>query len=77
MTDQTQRVLQRLQQGPLTQSEAFRELGVGRLSARILELRQAGHQIESKTKSVRNSYGGISRIAEYQLIKSLPGRNAA
>ena len=40
---QTDRVLERLKKAPLTQLEALTELGVMRLGARILELREAGH----------------------------------
>ena len=69
-TDQTQRVLKRLQQGTLTQSEAFRELGVGRLSARILELRKAGYNIKTDMVTFKNRYGDRSTVAVYQLIQS-------
>lgn len=46
---QLERVHERLKQGPLTALGAFRELGIMRLAPRILELRQQGIGIVSKT----------------------------
>lgn len=46
---QKQRILEWLQSGrTLTPLEAWREFGCYRLSARILELREAGHKIRSE-----------------------------
>lgn len=45
---QNERVLRRLKRKPLTPLLALRELGVMRLSARILELRKQGHDIQRR-----------------------------
>lgn len=65
---QVERVLERLKKAPLTQMEALTELGVMRLGARILELREAGHEIETKTVEVPSRISGeTARIAQYRL----------
>lgn len=65
---QTDRVLERLQRAPLTQMEALTELGVMRLGARILELREAGHKIETETVEVATRISGeTARVARYRL----------
>lgn len=59
-----ERVLSILQGGDtITSAEAF-DMGIGRLSARIWDLRHAGHNIE--TRLVKTASG--DRIAEYRLI---------
>lgn len=76
---QTQRVLERLKAGPLTQLEALTELGVMRLGARILELREQGHQIRTETVEVATRVTGeTAHVARYVLAcehlwLSLPG----
>jgi hypothetical protein len=42
---QTQDILESLRQGPITPLEALDRHGCFRLAARIVELRQAGHQV--------------------------------
>lgn len=65
---QTDRVLARLRAAPLTQMEALTELGVMRLGARILELRDAGHKIETETVEVATRVTGeTARVARYRL----------
>ena len=64
---QTDRVLARLQQGPLTQFEAFEELAVWRLAARVNDLKKAGYNIIPTRIDVFNRYGEKCSIAQYQL----------
>lgn len=65
--DQNQQVLEALQRGPLTAMGALRELGIMRLSARVFELRQAGHDITSRQVPVSNRHGRTTHVAEYTL----------
>lgn len=69
MSTQTERVLERLRKGPLTQLEALNELGVMRLGARILELREAHHHILTENIEVTTVHGtGKAHVARYALI---------
>ena len=43
--------------GSITSLEAFRDLGVTRLSARIFELRARGLEIDSTSVTSKNRYG--------------------
>lgn len=64
---QTERVLERLRVGPLTQMEALTELGVMRLGARILELREA-HTITTEMVEVPTRIAGqTATVARYTL----------
>ena len=66
--NQTKRVLRRLRTGPLTQVQALNSLGVGRLGARVLELREAGHSISTETITVKNRFGEKCRVGRYRLV---------
>lgn len=73
---QTDRVLERLKKAPLTQLEALTELGVMRLGARILELREAGHPIETETVEVATRISGeTARVARYRLTSCDAGHD--
>lgn len=52
--------------GSITQREAI-PIGVYRLSARVWDLRHAGHNIVGEKKKVRNADGSFSRISFYRL----------
>ena len=68
---QQQAVLEWLQAGAgITSMEAFKELGVTRLSAIIFNLRKEGHDISSESVQVTNRFGGRSTIARYHLQDS-------
>ena len=63
---QKDRVLQYLKQGKtLTRLNAWDELGVIETPARISELRQEGHEIQTSMKPIINRYGETVRIAEW------------
>jgi hypothetical protein len=69
LSDMTQkeRVLWWLKnEGELTPAEAERQLGIGRLAARIYDLRQDGHSIETDERPVSTRFGD-STVAHYSL----------
>lgn len=51
----------------ITPLQAWVELGIYRLAARINDLRNAGLQITKTLVVVRNQYGEDCRVAEYRL----------
>ena len=53
--------------GSITTLEAFVELGIVRLGARISELRKGGTIIIGKNETVKNRYGEPCRIKRYYL----------
>lgn len=64
---QTTRVLNYMQQyGSITSLEAFRDLGITRLSAVIFDLRK-DYNIASKTEKSKNSYGENTSYSRYYL----------
>lgn len=66
---QCERLLNRLQRGPITPMEAWQELGVYRPAARVSDLKEAGHDIAKETVSVANRFGEECRVARYRLVK--------
>ena len=65
---QAERVLEYIQKfGSITTLEAFRDLGVTRLSARIFELRNKGLNIDSTSVTSKNRYGETCTYAKYFL----------
>ena len=65
MKSQTDNLLSYLHlYGSVTPLEALRDLGCMRLAARVRELRQRGHVIETNTVKADNG----KRYAEYQLV---------
>lgn len=51
--------------GGITSAEAFRDLGVTRLSARIKELRELGYDIHTDYIYSENRYGETVRYGRY------------
>lgn len=68
LSKQCQRVYDRLKQGPLTPLESWAEIGVYRLSARILDLKESGIKIQRERIRVKNSWGETCRVARYSLV---------
>lgn len=65
---QIQRILNYLEAGnTITTLNAFNELGITRLAARIHELKRQGHPINKKTISVTNRYNEKCSVAEYYM----------
>lgn len=68
MVTQKEMVLQYMQDfGSITPVQAFQDLGIMRLGARIFELKKDGVMIESRLASARNRYGKTVRYSEYRL----------
>jgi hypothetical protein len=77
---QNDKLLEALKQRPMTAGEIWKELGIARASARVLDLRREGHDIRSKPITVRTR-DGSARVALYEmrsgqqlLIPTTPGR---
>lgn len=65
---QTEMVLAYLRQfGTITPYDAFQDLGCMRLSARVKDLRDAGHAVGTRMKTRKNRYGNPVTYAEYFL----------
>ena len=65
---QVERVLEYLQEGKkLTCLNAFQELGITQVAARIFELKLKGHEIKTTRKKVVNRYKEICSVAEYYM----------
>lgn len=68
---QCARILAWLKDGKtLTPLQALSEFSCNRLAARIADLRNAGHEIQTKPITVFNSEGGKCRIAQYSLVQA-------
>lgn len=65
---QCEQVLKYMQDfGCITQMDAFVDLGVHRLAARIADLRSAGYVISRRMVTAKNRYGKPVSFAEYRL----------
>lgn len=53
--------------GSISSMEAFRDLGVTRLSAVIFCLKRKGYVIKSKTEFVKNRYGEPVHFSRYSI----------
>lgn len=70
---QTDEILKHLKKHKvITPAEAYSKYGVYRLSARILELRQAGYNILTSIIE-KTGRRGTKHFAEYRLVKSAKG----
>lgn len=49
--------------------EAWKKLGIYRLSARVFDLRDSGYEIDMTRKEVNNQFNEIINVAEYSLKK--------
>lgn len=64
---QCERLLQRLERGPVDPMVAINELGIFRLAARIRDLKDTGHSIKKQTAIHRNRFGESCHVALYSL----------
>lgn len=65
---QQDRILEYLKEGKtLTRLNAWDNLGILEAPARISELRNKGHQIQTGFKTILNRYGEKVKIAEWRL----------
>jgi hypothetical protein len=53
--------------GSITSNEALSALGIGRLSARILELKRSGFGIATQMIEVPTRFGTTAKVARYSL----------
>lgn len=68
MTDQNRMLLDHLtNHKTITAYEAMTNLGIGRLSARVYDLRAEGYDISLTIKTGRNRYGKPVHYGEYRL----------
>ena len=73
MGKQQERVLNYMNEfGSISSLEAFKDLGVTRLSAVIFNLKRKGHVISSITEKSQNRYGEPVHFSRYRLV----GKNA-
>lgn len=56
--------------GSITPYEAFRDLGITKLSTRISEMRKSGYEFSDEWVNNVNRYGVDVRYKRYRLIKS-------
>ena len=54
--------------GSITPLDALLEIGCFRLGARIWDLKQAGHNIETEMVEVKTRHGGTATVASYSLV---------
>jgi 23S rRNA-/tRNA-specific pseudouridylate synthase len=68
MNTQASRILNHLQQGKtIDRLSALVDLGVFELSARIIDLQNAGHSVNKKRKQIINRFGEKASVVEYSL----------
>lgn len=67
--NQRDQIISRLRVAPLTAVEAMQELSVGRLAARIEELRSQGNDIHTEQVTAANRFGKECRYGRYHLVK--------
>ena len=67
---QDERVLEYMQKfGSITTLEAFRDLGITRLSAKIYDLKKQGHVIVDEMIKVKNRFGEEGYVKKYMLAE--------
>lgn len=70
METQNERLLKHLTYvGQINPLQAWIELGIYRLGARIFDLKEAGHDIASSLIDVQNKFGEKCRVSLYSLVK--------
>lgn len=70
MKPQCERLLDALRRAPITTLEAQQKLGIGRVAARVLDLKNLGYVITSEPVSVRNRFGERCKVARYTLVQA-------
>lgn len=70
METQNERLLHHLSNaGPIDPLQAWSQLGIYRLGARVYDLKEAGHNIVKTMIDVNNRFGEKCRVALYSLVK--------
>lgn len=60
--------------GSISSFEAFRDLGITRLSARIYELRNEGYQFDEEFETSKNRFGESVSYKRYRFQKEAKSR---
>ena len=69
---QNEMVLQYIKDfGSISSLEAFKDLGITRLSGRIFDLKEMGHNLERKDESSLNRYGKKVTYGRYFLKETV------
>lgn len=63
--------------GSITPLDAFRDLGITRLSAIVFRLREDGHDIDKAIEIGKNRFGNLTRYARYSFGKGEDNENQA
>lgn len=66
-SNQCERLLKRLEVGPVDPMVALSELGIYRLAARAFDLKESGYPVIKQTVEVTNRFGESCRVAQYRL----------
>lgn len=67
---QVDRVLAYLKEfGFITTWDAFKELGITRLSARIFEIKERGYQVKTERINAKNKFGEAIHYLKYTLVE--------
>lgn len=78
MVSQKQMVLDYIREfGSITPIDAFRDLGVTRLAAKVFELKKEGHDIDKVIETGKNRFGNRTRYARYSFGKGEDNENQA
>lgn len=77
-TTQRDRVLQFIREvGYITSWDAYKELGISQLGARIFELKERGYMFKKEKVKNLNRWGEPVRYDKYMLINDLSTREGA
>ena len=69
---QVDRVIAYMKQfGSVSTLDAFKDLGVTRLSARIFEIRKRGYKVKAEPIQAKNRFGEKSHIKRYSFEKGV------
>jgi hypothetical protein len=74
--EQRKRLLERLRVGTVSTLEARRDLDIMHPAARVMELRNAGYQIDRLTVEEPSDCGRMHKVARYLLVVSGDGSTA-
>lgn len=78
MASQKQMVLDYIREfGSITPMDAFKDLGVTRLAAKIFELKKDGHDIQTERERGKNRFGHATRYARYSFGRDEGNENQA
>lgn len=76
MVSQKQMALDYIREfGSITPIDAFRDLGVTRLAAKVFELKKDGHDIDKVIETGKNRFGNRTRYARYSFGKGEDNEN--